>query len=305
MATWYHERHSPYERHSHQLREIVYSGRTRYQKVRIADSYMYGRILFLDGDIQSAEADEGTYHETLVHPAMLAHPEPRRVLIMGGGEGATLREVLRHKSVERVVMIDLDGELVELCKKYMPQWSQGTFKDPRLHYEAADARAWVEKSKESFDVVIHDLPQPVLDEAEIPELIRLFSRQCCEAVRKRLSPQGTFSLQSCSAREGTNRVYRAILNTLRKVFPVVAPAHAYIPSFANDWGYSVASLGPDPRKLTPDEVDARLAARVKTKGMKWYHGTTHNALFAFGPGLPSPAPAQAVIQDGKPLPTWK
>ncbi|MEG6657462.1 UNVERIFIED_CONTAM: hypothetical protein QO022_36760, partial [Pseudomonas aeruginosa] len=104
----------PFDQYVYRLRRVLYQGRTRWQNVLIADTYNYDRVLMLDGAIQSAESDESLYHELLVQPAMLAHDEPRDVLIIGGGEGATLREVLSHASVRRAVMVDLDRELVEL-----------------------------------------------------------------------------------------------------------------------------------------------------------------------------------------------
>ena len=130
-------------------------------------------VLYLDGVMQSTLYGDAPYHESLVHPAMIAHPDPRRVAIIGGGEGATLREVLKHKSVEKVVMVEIDGELVELCKKYLPQWNrcdeiQGStevcFDDPRAQVDFRDAFAWFIDSfgdkndikDEQFDVIIMD-----------------------------------------------------------------------------------------------------------------------------------------------------
>jgi spermidine synthase len=101
------------------VKELLVTARTKYQEVQIVDTYDFGRALVLDGYIQSTEADEFMYHETLVHPAMVAHPSPRKVLIVGGGEGATLREVLKHPTVEEAVMVDIDGELIELSKKFL------------------------------------------------------------------------------------------------------------------------------------------------------------------------------------------
>ena len=136
----------PFDQYVYRLRRVLYQGRTRWQNVLIADTYNYDRVLMLDGAIQSAESDESLYHELLVQPAMLAHDEPRDVLIIGGGEGATLREVLSHASVRRAVMVDLDRELVELCREHLFQWHQGAFDDPRCELLAEDGRAYLELS---------------------------------------------------------------------------------------------------------------------------------------------------------------
>ena len=122
------------------VQEVLYSGKTKYQAVEVVQSEVFGRSLVLDGKTQSTEKDEHIYHESLVHPAMLLHPNPRTVFIGGGGEGGTLREALAHRSVERVTMLDLDEEVVDLCRRYLPQHHQGSFDDPRLELLHQDAR---------------------------------------------------------------------------------------------------------------------------------------------------------------------
>ena len=120
-----------FDQYTYRLKSVIYNGRTAFQNVLIADTYNYGRALMLDGAIQSSEDDETLYHEILVQPAMLRHPDPRDVLIIGGGEGATLREVLVHRSVKSATMVDLDREVVELCREHLPTWHRGAMDDPR------------------------------------------------------------------------------------------------------------------------------------------------------------------------------
>ena len=130
-----------------QLTEVsrrVYSGHTPFQKVEIVDTVSFGRVLLLDGKTQSTEADEFVYHESLVHPVLLSIPDPKRVFIGGGGEGATLREVLRHRSVKEAVMVDLDAEVVALCREHLATWHQGAFDDPRTTLVHDDALTFLE-----------------------------------------------------------------------------------------------------------------------------------------------------------------
>ncbi|MEM0318067.1 MAG: methyltransferase domain-containing protein, partial [Candidatus Nezhaarchaeales archaeon] len=171
-----------HEAHLHGVRKIMYSGRTKFQQVDIVETYSFGKCLFLDGKLQSCEYDEHVYHEALVHPAMMTHPDPKRVLIVGGGEGATAREVLRYPTVEKVVMVDIDGELVDLCRRYMPEWSQGAFEDPRLELVIADGRKYIEETGESFDVVILDLTDPLPGTPSV----YLYTREFYELVKGRL-----------------------------------------------------------------------------------------------------------------------
>ena len=140
-----------------EIGEIIVKGKTPFQEYLFFQSKMHGVCISLDGDIQSCESDEGIYHESLVHPAMLAHPNPQTVLIMGGGEGATAREVLRHKSVKKVVMVDIDEEFVELCKEHIPSWGADAFADERLELLYMDINVYLKECKEKFDIVIGDL----------------------------------------------------------------------------------------------------------------------------------------------------
>jgi spermidine synthase len=128
---WFVDQDSPGDLVAVRREEVLAAGRTPFQEYEIFVSSLWGMALILDGRLQSAELDEFVYHEALVHPALVAHPDPRRVLVMGGGEGATLREVLRHRPVSRAVMVDLDGELVEVCRRHLPSFHEGAFDDPR------------------------------------------------------------------------------------------------------------------------------------------------------------------------------
>ena len=154
---WYLETISPDLAMMLRVRKVLYSGETAYQKVEVLDSSVFGRSLVLDGKTQSTELDEHIYHESLVHPAMLLHPGPKSVFIGGGGEGGTLREALAHKSVERVTMLDLDQEVVELCRRYLPQHHGGSFDDTRVSLYHQDAREYLASSSETFDVMVMDL----------------------------------------------------------------------------------------------------------------------------------------------------
>ena len=107
---WFTERYTPHDVRSHQLKKVLVRSQTRFQKAVLADTYSFGRCLILNDEIQSAEKDEFIYHECLVQPAMALHPRPRDILILGGGEGATVREILRHPRVRRVTMVDIDGD---------------------------------------------------------------------------------------------------------------------------------------------------------------------------------------------------
>ena len=157
---WIEEELEPGLRVQYGLNQILATSKSKFQTVDLVDLQTFGRVLLIDGLIQSSQSDEFVYHESLVHPALLAHPNPKSVYIGGGGEGSTAREVLRHKSVERCVMVDIDEDVVRFCRDHLPENSEA-FKDPRLELIIDDAKAILEKSPTGFDVIIMDLDDPL------------------------------------------------------------------------------------------------------------------------------------------------
>ena len=186
FRTWFQEYLTPNLAQYIAVRERVFSGKTRFQEVEVLDTIDFGRCLILDGKTQSSEADEFVYHEALVHPAMVAHPNPESVFIAGGGEGATLREVLAHNSVKSAVMVDLDGEVVEICRRFLPNHHRGAFDDPRVQLHFADARQYLENTEDTYDVIIVDLPDP----QEAGPASFLYTQSFYSLLRRRLNPEG-------------------------------------------------------------------------------------------------------------------
>ncbi len=254
---WYRETGTPYEVHSFAVRSFLFTGQTAFQGVAILDTQEYGKMLVIDGRTQSAEEDEYIYHEALVHPAMLTHPDPRRVLILGGGEGATLREVLRYRSVERVVMVDIDQELVELCQKWLPEWHQGAFQDPRVELVFADGKDYVEHAPTDFDVVIID----ICDALEEGPALALYTESFYRDVQRRLTSGGLLVVQAMELSGLDYADHLKVRDTLLRVFPVVRSYATFIPSFWADWGFLIASDGLDPALLQPDLLMDRLSTR--------------------------------------------
>ncbi len=236
---WIIEYTSPSTAHMFAVTEYIVSRKTEYQQVEIAETPLYGRMLLLDGKIQSAEYDEYIYHEALVHPAMLMFENPRSVLIVGGGEGATLREVFKYKTVEKLVMVDLDREVVGLCQQHMEKWHQGSFADERLELHFMDAREYLENSKEKFDIIISDVPEPV----ENGPALKLFTKQYFELISKRLNSNGFLVMQAGDFNLPFLQAHALIFNTVRQVMPIVSSYHTTVPSFNSDWSFVMATTG--------------------------------------------------------------
>src|SRR4030095_10859669 len=150
---WFFETTTPVEGHMHAIVRTIVEVQTKFQHVEIMETAAYGKVLVLDGRMQSSQADEFIYHEALVHPGLLMlDAPPSSALVIGGGEGATVREILRYPSIRRVVMVDIDAEVVDLCQRYLPEMHQGAFGDPRTEFRAEDARGYLERTSERFDL---------------------------------------------------------------------------------------------------------------------------------------------------------
>jgi len=294
---WFYDRISRNLIQLHSIEEVLYSGRTKFQFAEIIRTGSFGKCLALDGKIQSSEADEFIYHEALVQPAMITHPHPKSVFIAGGGEGATLREALSHKTVKRAVMVDIDAEVVAICQKFLPNYSQGSFDDKRTELLHTDARDYLVKSGELFDIIIIDLPDPI---EEGPAYL-LYTQEFYQLVRERLTANGIISVQAGSASLTELLNFGAVNNTLKSVFPIVCPYQVDIPCFGGPWGFCLASLNLNPVLLSPSEVDKRISAR-SLNHLRFYDGLTHQGIFSLPKHLREELAQQTkLITDNQPL----
>jgi len=281
----------------YRIDEVLYTGRTRYQSVQVVRTRGLGTCLVLDGKIQSSEADGYIYHEALVQPAMIAHPGPERVFIAGGGEGATLREVLSHKTVKRAVMVEIDEEVTALSRKYLPALSGGAFEDKRTELYHVDARQYLENSRDKYDVLIIDLPDPI----EKGPAYLLFTKEFYQIVLDRLTENGLIAVQAGSASPTELLNFTAVNNTLKSVFPAVAQYTAYVPCFGGPWGFCLASRHTDSSRFSPEEIDKKIDAR-SLKGLKFYDGIAHRHMFALPRYIREALAGQKrIITDKRPL----
>ncbi len=271
---WYIEWSTPGDAHLFAVEKVVYRGRSKYQEIEIMDLAEVGRALILDGKIQSALSDEKAYHESLVHPPLLAHGSPRRVLVLGGGEGATLREVLRYKTVEEAVMVDLDEKVVEVCRTYLPEMSQGSFDDPRVRLVVGDARRYLEETDDKYDAIVIDLVDPM--EGGPAQL--LYTVEFYRLVKKHLRPGGIMVTQATSP-SFTANIYAIIYNTVAQVFPKTSAYATFIRSFDGLWGFVTGSDKISPASLSPEEVDKRISKLIQGE-LEFYDGITHQGLFS-------------------------
>ncbi|MCU0316022.1 MAG: hypothetical protein MUC92_05475 [Fimbriimonadaceae bacterium] len=259
------------------VQKMLAVGRSEFQDYQIVDLPVFGKTLFLDYRIQSSLLDEYVYHEGMVQPAMTLHPNPQKVLVCGGGEGATLWQALQHKTVTEAHMVDLDRELIDFVKIHMEEWHQGAFDDPRTTLVHKDARKWVEDHKGyGYDVILSDLPGPV----EGGPALYLYTQEYFRHVAEALSEDGVFVLQSGAVSESYPQCFACVhttLESLKETFPYVRGYWAGVTTFMTNWGFIIASKKHDPLDLTPEEIANRLAARGVTN--RYYTPRFHNAMF--------------------------
>jgi spermidine synthase len=294
---YYLERVTPYEAIYRRMDKVLAAGRTRFQDYFIFQTGAFGKVLVLDKDVQSTEHDEYIYHETLVHPAMLAHPNPRSVFIVGGGEGATLREVLRHPTVEKAVMCDIDDQLVEMARTLLPEWHQGAFDDPRAQIVTEDARGWLENHPDTYDVIIVDLNDPV---GENNPARMLFTVEFYELLKRRLNPGGLMAMQAGMILLTHHKMHPVVHHTVKQVFKHTRSYRNYIPGFMLNFGFIVASDAVDITGLSEGTLEARILARNLT--LKHLEAPFIEAMFVLPKDLKEAIAAEKIVsRDAEPF----
>ncbi len=245
---WYVEESAPSEQHHHAIDRVFFEGRSDFQQVAVVSTPVFGKMLILDGDTQSAAGDEKIYHETLVHPAMAAAADRSDVLVLGGGEGATLREVLRSPDVRRCTMVDIDGLVVDLAKRYLPEWSDGAFEDPRSRVIVGDALQFMRDDRDRYGVIVSDLTEPLEDSPSNA----LFNEGVFKLIKSRLAEGGVYVLQASTASFHNASLHCKMARTLRRHYAHVASFFTHVPAFDTDWAFLACS----------DRVDLCDARRV-------------------------------------------
>ncbi len=218
---------------------IVFFEQTNYQQIALTQGGNNTR-LYINGAIQFSSLDEYRYHESLIHIPLGLHAAPETVLVLGGGEALAVRELLKHKSLKKVVVVDIDPAIFQLARenRHMKKMCDDSLSDPRVETVATDAFVYLQSNENKFDIIIGDLPDPATE-----SVARLYSKEFFRLVQNRLKPNGIFCTQATGTYH-SNRAFWCIHETLKASgFKEIAPYHAYVPSFG-DWGFIAASNVP-------------------------------------------------------------
>ncbi|MEK6711134.1 MAG: polyamine aminopropyltransferase [Nitrospinota bacterium] len=267
---WFTELHAPGTGITFRVRRVLHWARTPFQELALVETEDMGRALFLDGTVQFTERDEFIYHEMLVHVPLCIHPRPRRVLIVGGGDGGCVREALLHPQVEEVTLVEIDGEVVEACRRHIPSVSS-RLGDPRVRLLIQDGVKFMKENRGAFDVIIVDSTDPVGMASPLTQAP--FFRTAQEA----LTPQGLYVAQSQGPLFDGREIAR-IARAARKVFRHAAHFLAPTPTYPGGlWSFLLATRGPkNPAALEPRPMPRGAKTRYYSTGV-------HKAAFVLPP----------------------
>ncbi|QOX65374.1 polyamine aminopropyltransferase [Anoxybacterium hadale] len=263
MELWITEQQNEDVNFTCRVKRTIYSEKTEFQQVDIMETEYFGKMMVLDGVIQTTTFDEFVYHEMIVHVPMLSHPDPKRILVIGGGDGGSVREIIRHKSVEKVDWVDIDGRVIEICKAYLPEWNSTVWGSPLVEQKTEDGLKHMKESQGMYDVIIVDCSDPV-GPGEL-----LFTYEFYKDIFGALKEDGLFVQQTESPfyhRELIKRIQKDV----KSIYPITGLYTANIPTYPS--GLHCFTIG-------SKKYDPASPVRFADFEPRWYTAKTHEASF--------------------------
>ncbi|MFZ5945542.1 MAG: polyamine aminopropyltransferase [Bacillota bacterium] len=229
------------------IKETLHHEVTEFQEISMVDTFQFGRMLLLDGIVMTTIKDEFVYHEMIAMPAVNTHPNPKKVLVIGGGDGGAIREIIKHPKVEKATLCEIDGQVIEVSKKYLPEIS-GALSDPKVEVLVADGIKHIQESKNTYDVICVDSTDP------IGPAVGLFAKDFYKGIFEALKEDGLFVAQTESPwvnQELIKRVY----GDINDIFPITRLYLASIPTYPTGlWSFTMGSKKYDPLKIDPKTI---------------------------------------------------
>ncbi|MEW6541854.1 MAG: polyamine aminopropyltransferase [Bacillota bacterium] len=265
MHLWFTEKQNDNFAIGYRVKETLHTETTPFQHLAVLDTVPFGRTLVLDGIVQTSVVDEYVYHEMITHVPLNTHPDPRRVLIVGGGDGGTLREVAKHPAVEKATLVEIDERVIAAAKKYLPELACG-FDSPKAEVVIGDGIKYVAEHKNTFDLVIVDSTDP------IGPAVGLFSPEFYRSIHDALRDEGLFVAQTESPYFNTDLILR-IYRDIAGIFPLARTYWACIPTYPGAmWSFTIGSKKHDPALVAPE--------KIREYGTRYYTPEIHRAGFA-------------------------
>ena len=261
---WFTEKQTDHYGITMKLKEMYVREQTDFQDLAMVETEEWGTMLLLDGMVMTTDRDEFVYHEMVAHPALFTHPNPEHVLVVGGGDGGVIREVLKHPEVKRAVLVDIDGKVIEYSKKYLPQIASG-LDDPRVEVIVNDGFMHIHDHKNTYDVIMVDSTEPV------GPAVQLFTRGFYQGIYDALKEDGMFVAQTDNPWFKADLI-RNVSRDVRAVFPIVRTYWANVPTYPSGmWTFTLGS-----KKYDPLDVDETQIPEIDTK---YYSPRLHKAAF--------------------------
>lgn len=265
MELWYTEKQTENYGITAKITETIHSEQSEFQKVDLINTVQWGKMLVLDGMVMTTDKDEFVYHEMITHLAMNTHPNPKRVLVVGGGDGGAIREILKYPSVETAVLAEIDGRVIEVSKQYLPEIA-GKLDDPRVDVQVVDGIQYIADNKDSFDVIMVDSTEPV------GPAVGLFAKGFYQGIYEALKEDGIMVAQTESPFLNADLIKR-VFKDISSIYPVTRYYTGHIPTYPSGmWSWTMGSKKYDP--LEVNEADL-----IEPEGTKYYHKGMHKSVF--------------------------
>jgi spermidine synthase len=264
MELWFTEKQTDAFGITAKVKETLVTEKTQFQDLAMIDTAEWGRMLVLDGMVMTTVRDEFVYHEMVTHPALFTHPNPKRVLVVGGGDGGAIREVLKHPSVEEAVLVDIDGKVIEYSKQYLPEIAC-ELDNPRVKVIVGDGYMHIHENKNAYDVIMVDSTEPV------GPAVELFTRGFYQGIYEALKEDGIFVAQTDNPWFKADLI-RSVYRDVKEIFPIVRVYAANVPTYPSGlWTFTMGSKTHDPL-----EVDESAIPEIESK---YYTPQLHKAAF--------------------------
>lgn len=264
VELWYTEKQTERFGITAKIKQTLHTEQTEFQKLDMIETEEFGNMLVLDGMVMTTEKDEFVYHEMVAHVPLFTHPNPKQVLVVGGGDGGVIREVLKHPSVEKATLVEIDGKVIEYSKKYLPSIA-GALDDVRVDVQVDDGFMHIAKSENVYDVIMVDSTEPV------GPAVNLFTKGFYEGISKALKEDGVFVAQTDNPWFHSELIEN-VFQDVKETFPITRLYTANIPTYPSGlWTFTIGS-----KKYDPLEVEDARFHEIETN---YYTKAIHKAAF--------------------------
>lgn len=264
MELWYTEKQTPNHGITTKISKTVHTEKSEFQQIDIIETNQFGRMLVLDGMVMTTNKDEFVYHEMITHVALNTHPNPKKVLVVGGGDGGAIREIIKHPSVEKAVLAEIDGRVIETSKEFLPEIA-GALDNPKVDVQVVDGIKYIHDNKNQFDIIMVDSTEP------IGPAVGLFEKGFYQGIYECLKEDGILVAQTESPWFNADLIKR-VFKDIKSIFPITRLYTVSIPTYPSGlWSFTMGSKKHDPLAVSDEQL--------KELDTKYYTPRIHKSVF--------------------------